>query len=48
MLKGHTIHHFLTTALDILRKDFNELKTLSADSLMFVKEVGSYMELGAI
>lgn len=38
MNKGHTIHQFLQKALEILRKDFNELKAASADSLMFVKE----------
>lgn len=38
MNKGNTIHQFLQKALEVLRKDFNELRAASADSLMFVKE----------
>ncbi len=38
MKKGHTVGQFLQKAMDILRRDFNELKVTSADSLMFVKE----------
>lgn len=35
---GITIHQFLTQALEVLRKDFAELKIASPDFLMFVKE----------
>ncbi|VDO78519.1 unnamed protein product [Soboliphyme baturini] len=38
MRKGNSIHQFLQKAVETLRKDFNELKTASTDSLMFVKE----------
>lgn len=38
MKKGSTIHQFLQTTLESLRKEYAELKTVSADSLMFVKE----------
>uniref|UniRef100_A0A914VFT0 Protein FAM50 homolog n=1 Tax=Plectus sambesii TaxID=2011161 RepID=A0A914VFT0_9BILA len=38
MKKGSTIVQFLAEALEILRKDFTELKSASAESLMFVKE----------
>ncbi|KRZ62759.1 Protein FAM50 -like protein, partial [Trichinella nativa] len=38
MKKGNSIQQFLQRALEMLRKDFNELKTVSSDSLIFVKE----------
>ncbi|KAG5669083.1 hypothetical protein PVAND_016982 [Polypedilum vanderplanki] len=39
MKKGHSIYQFLQKSLDeILRKEFPELKTVSADQLMYVKE----------
>uniref|UniRef100_A0A914WCP6 Protein FAM50 homolog n=1 Tax=Plectus sambesii TaxID=2011161 RepID=A0A914WCP6_9BILA len=38
MKKGSSIGQFLSKALEILRKDFTELKSVSAESLMFVKE----------
>lgn len=36
--KGNSIYQFLQKALDELRKEFPELKTVSADQLMYVKE----------
>ena len=36
--KGDTISQFLGRALEILRKEFSELRTASAESLMFIKE----------
>lgn len=37
--KGYSIYQFLQRALeDVLRKEFPELKTVSADQLMYVKE----------
>jgi hypothetical protein len=38
LLLGNTIYQFLQRCLDSLRKDFHELKTISADQLMYVKE----------
>lgn len=38
MKKGNSIYQFLQKCLDILRKEFNELKTVMADQLMYVKE----------
>lgn len=38
MKKGHTIYQFLQKCLDMLRKEFSELKTVMADQLMYVKE----------
>lgn len=38
MKKGHTIYQFLQKCLEMLRKDFSELKTVMADQLMYVKE----------
>ena len=38
MKKGHTIYQFLHKALEVLRTDFSELKTVTADQLMYVKE----------
>lgn len=35
---GNTIYQFLQRCLESLRKDFHELKTISADQLMYVKE----------
>ena len=36
--KGRTIYQFLQKALEVLRMDFTELKTVTADQLMYVKE----------
>lgn len=38
MKKGNSIYQFLLACLDNLRKDFNELRSVSADQLMYVKE----------
>ncbi|KAK0410857.1 hypothetical protein QR680_005365 [Steinernema hermaphroditum] len=38
MKKGHTISQFLTKAIEVLKKEFTELKTATSESLMFVKE----------
>lgn len=38
MKKGNSIYQFLQACLETLRKDFNELRTVSADQLMYVKE----------
>ena len=38
MKKGNSIYQFLQKCLEILRKDFSELKTVMADQLMYVKE----------
>lgn len=38
MKKGHTIYQFLQKCLEVLRRDFSELKTVMADQLMYVKE----------
>jgi len=38
MKKGNSIYQFLNACLDTLRKDFNELRNVSADQLMYVKE----------
>ncbi len=38
MKKGASIYNFLQKCLESLRKDFSELKTVSADQLMYVKE----------
>jgi protein FAM50 len=39
MKKGNSIYQFLQKSLEeVLRKEFSELKTISADSLMYVKE----------
>jgi protein FAM50 len=38
MRKGHTMYQFLQKALDMLRKQFPELRSVSADQLMYVKE----------
>lgn len=36
--KGNSIYQFLQACLETLRKDFKELRTVSADQLMYVKE----------
>lgn len=38
MKKGNTIYQFLQKALEQLRREFGELKTIMADQLMYVKE----------
>lgn len=38
MKKGNSIYQFLQKCMDNLRKEFSELKTVSADQLMYVKE----------
>jgi len=38
MKKGNSIYQFLQACSDVLRKDFNELRAISADQLMYVKE----------
>lgn len=38
MKKGNSIYQFLQACLETLRKDFNELRTISADHLMYIKE----------
>lgn len=35
---GNTIYQFLQKSLEMLRKEFSELKTVTADQLMYVKE----------
>jgi protein FAM50 len=36
--KGRTIYQFLQKTLEVLRVDFTDLKTVTADQLMYVKE----------
>ncbi|CAH8531590.1 unnamed protein product [Schistosoma rodhaini] len=38
MKKGHSIHLFLHRCVEQLRKDFSELKSASADQMMYIKE----------
>ncbi|EEB13417.1 protein FAM50A, putative [Pediculus humanus corporis] len=38
MKKGNSIYQFLQRCLELLRKEFSELKTVMADQLMYVKE----------
>lgn len=38
MKKGNSIYQFLQKCLEILRKEFHELKAVTADQLMYVKE----------
>ncbi|THD22809.1 Protein FAM50 [Fasciola hepatica] len=38
MKKGHSIHLFLHRCLEQLRKEFSELKSATADQLMYIKE----------
>lgn len=36
--KGNSVYQFLQKVLELLRKEFSELKTVMADQLMYVKE----------
>ena len=36
--KGNSIYQFLQKVLELLRREFSELKTVMADQLMYVKE----------
>lgn len=38
MKKGSSIYQFLQKTLELLRKEFHELKVMTADNLMYVKE----------
>lgn len=38
MKKGNTIYQFLQKTLELLRKEFHELRAVAADQLMYVKE----------
>ncbi|CAB3374989.1 Hypothetical predicted protein [Cloeon dipterum] len=38
MKKGNSIYQFLQRCMEMLRKEFSELKTVTADQLMYVKE----------
>ncbi|CAG2105859.1 unnamed protein product [Medioppia subpectinata] len=38
MKKGHSVYQFLQKCLDTLRKEFHELRTVTADQLMYIKE----------
>jgi len=38
MKKGNSVYHFLQKVLELLRREFSELKTVMADQLMYVKE----------
>ncbi|KAL1140922.1 hypothetical protein AAG570_000850 [Ranatra chinensis] len=38
MKKGNSIYQFLQRCLEILRREFSELKSVTADQLMYVKE----------
>lgn len=38
MKKGNSVYNFLQKVLELLRKEFSELKTVMADQLMYVKE----------
>ncbi|PNF31339.1 FAM50-like protein [Cryptotermes secundus] len=38
MKKGSSMYQFLQKCLELLRKEFSELKTVTADQLMYVKE----------
>lgn len=38
MKKGNSIYQFLQKCLELLRKEFNELRAVMADQLMYVKE----------
>lgn len=37
-ISGNSIYQFLQRCLELLRKEFSELKTVMADQLMYVKE----------
>jgi hypothetical protein len=36
--KGNSIREFLQKCLDVLRKEFPELRTIGVDSLLYIKE----------
>lgn len=38
MRKGNTIYQFLQKSLELIREEFNELKTTTADQMMYIKE----------
>lgn len=38
MKKGNSIYQFLQKALELLRKEFHELRTVTTDQLMYIKE----------
>ncbi|MEQ2303065.1 Protein fam50a [Ameca splendens] len=38
MKKGNTIQNFLQKALEVLRKDFSELRSAGVEQLMYIKE----------
>ncbi|KAG8266268.1 Protein fam50a [Homalodisca vitripennis] len=38
MKKGNSVYRFLQRCLELLREEFSELKTVTADQLMYVKE----------
>ena len=38
MKKGNSIYQFLQKSLEILRKEFHELRAVTADQLMYIKE----------
>lgn len=38
MVSGNSIYQFLQRCLEVLRREFSELKTVTADQLMYVKE----------
>ena len=38
MKKGNTMQQFLQKALEILRKDFSELRSAGVEQLMYIKE----------
>ncbi|GIX95086.1 protein FAM50 homolog [Caerostris darwini] len=38
MKKGHSIYQFLLKCLEVLRKEFHELRAVTGDQLMYVKE----------
>jgi XAP5 protein. len=37
-MAGNSMYQFLQRCLELLRKEFSELKTVTADQLMYVKE----------
>lgn len=38
MKKGNSIYQFLQKALELLKKEFHELRTVTSDQLMYIKE----------
>lgn len=38
MKKGNSIYQFLQKSLELLRKEFHELRTVTTDQLMYIKE----------